>query len=347
MATQRRYRAYRAAGALALGLAATAGTPGASTAADIPAGGPPAPPISPAATLNRLHFGVRLVDVPVSEARNPRALRYIIDYLPAGTVIHRRIMIINDESRPAHLTVFPDAAHIGHGQFIGAPGHTRSELTSWITVDRPSLTIGPGRSAIVEVTIRVPHGATRGEHYGVIWAQQAVPAQGRPGVSIGVIARVGIRIYLAIGHGGAPPTRFSVTSVTASRSARGALSLVTRVRNTGGRAVDLAGRLWLTGPGGVTTGPFSERPVLTLAPGQTGNVIFAPPRGLPVVGPWHARVALASGLTQVTAHATVVFEGAGTGDPLLGPAQLLWGGTGIVLVAIASALLRSRRRARA
>ena len=55
-------------------------------------------------------FGVRLVDVPVSEADNPRALRYIIDYLPTGTIIHRRILIENQETRPARFTVYPDAA---------------------------------------------------------------------------------------------------------------------------------------------------------------------------------------------------------------------------------------------
>jgi hypothetical protein len=48
-------------------------------------------------------FGVRLVDVPVSEANDPRALRYIIDYLPVGTIIHRRILIMNGEARSARL----------------------------------------------------------------------------------------------------------------------------------------------------------------------------------------------------------------------------------------------------
>ncbi|HEY4991304.1 MAG TPA: hypothetical protein VII33_04395, partial [Nakamurella sp.] len=46
-------------------------------------------------------FGVRLVDVPVSEAHNPRGLRYIIDFLRPGTVIHRRIFIANEESHSA------------------------------------------------------------------------------------------------------------------------------------------------------------------------------------------------------------------------------------------------------
>src|SRR5580698_11071734 len=110
-------------------LAAAAGTlvPAAAVAATSPAARP---------ALQR--FGVRLVDVPVSEAHNPRGLRYIIDYLPAGAVIHRRIAILNEESTKSHFTVYPDAAQITHGKFIGDAGHTRSELTTWIKIAHPS-----------------------------------------------------------------------------------------------------------------------------------------------------------------------------------------------------------------
>ena len=52
-------------------------------------------------------FGVQLADVPAAEVANPRALRYIIDYLPTGTVIHRRILIINDETRHRALHRVP------------------------------------------------------------------------------------------------------------------------------------------------------------------------------------------------------------------------------------------------
>ena len=61
------------------------------------------------------NFGVRLVDVPVAEADDPRAYRYIVDYLPTGTVIHRRMLILNDESRTARFSVYADAAHIAGG----------------------------------------------------------------------------------------------------------------------------------------------------------------------------------------------------------------------------------------
>ena len=69
---------------------------------------------------------------PSQRQDNPRALAYIIDYLPTGTVIHRRILVVNEEPRTARFSVYPDAAYISGGQFTGYPGATRSELTTWI-----------------------------------------------------------------------------------------------------------------------------------------------------------------------------------------------------------------------
>jgi len=290
-------------------------------------------PIGPAPQ----RFGVRLVDVPVSAADNPRALRYIIDYLPTGTVIHRRILIMNQEARIAHFTVYPDAASISNGSFTGDSGATRSELTGWISVQYQTLTLRPHASAMDMITIRVPPGATRGEHYGLIWVQQAAYARASSGFGVSEIARVGIRIYLAVGQGGAPPTSFAVTSITGHRSARGWPTMVVHVDNTGGRAVDLSGTARLSGgPGDTNAGPFAEQRIITLAPGQSGNVVFAPPRSLPN-GPWRAKVTLVSGLTTATATATVVFSVASQA----GLSMVSWLGMalGVLAVAIAVALI--------
>ena len=301
-------------------------------------------PIGPAPQ----RFGVRLVDVPVSAADNPRALRYIIDYLPTGTVIHRRILIMNQEARIAHFTVYPDAASISNGSFTGDSGATRSELTGWISVQYQTLTLRPHASAMDMITIRVPPGATRGEHYGLIWVQQAAYARASSGFGVSEIARVGIRIYLAVGQGGAPPTSFAVTSITGHRSARGWPTMVVHVDNTGGRAVDLSGTARLSGgPGDIEAGPLTEQGVITLAPGQSGNVTFAPPRSLPD-GTWQAKVTLVSGLTTAAATATVVFSVASQA----GLSMVSWLGIilGVLAVAIAVAVIlahSARQRGRA
>ncbi len=292
-------------------------------------------------------FGVRLVDVPVSEEHNPRGLRYIIDFLHPGVVIHRRILIVNQEKRTAHFTVYPGAARIKHGYFAGDADHTPSELTSWVTIKHPKVSLGAGASVMDLVTIKVPRIATRGEHYGVVWVQQVGHARAANGFAVKEISRVGTRIYLAVGKGGAPPTRFVITSVLGHRTPKGRLFLTVVVRNTGGRAVDLTGTLRLAdGPGGTTAGPFPVRQVITLAPGQSHSVTFVPPRNLPI-GPWQANVTLVSGITRQRAQATITFSNKPMTAAWLRPAAVIGGAIGLVALfgaglAVAARVRRTR-----
>jgi hypothetical protein len=290
---------------LTLALAAGAVFPAASVrAATLPAG------TSPAGS-----FGVRLYDVPVSDAHNPRGLRYIIDFLHPGSVIHRRILVQNNEARIVRFAVYADAAKITKGTFVGDAGATRSELTTWIRVQHPVLRLRPGQSALDMITIRVPRKATRGEHYGVIWVQQSAMRRSANGAMIREVARVGVRIYLDVGHGGAPPTRFRITSVTGRTLNSGQPVLVTHVANIGGLAVDLTGTATLSsGPGGAKVSAVAERQVLTLAPGQSGNLMFPEHRGVPT-GPWQARVKLVSGFSTAIAGSVIDFARPGSGLP--------------------------------
>jgi hypothetical protein len=291
-------------------------------------------------------FGVRLVDVPVSQAGNPRAYRYIIDCLPAGTVIHRRILIINDEPQAARFSVYPGAAHIAGGLFAGDAGATRSELTTWISVEHQALTLAPGASALDMVTVRVPRGATRGEHYGVIWVQQAA-RPGLTGFSLTEISRVGVRVYLTVGRGGIPPASFAIDSITGRRLPGGQPVITAHVTNTGGRAIDLTGSARLaSGPGDTSSGPFPALQMVTLAPGQSWNVAFATPRGLPG-GSWRATVTLASGLTTATGTAAVQFAPAVAAPAGQAPMRRIWLALGVLALVLVLAMRRYARQHRA
>ena len=254
-------------------------------------------------------FGTRLVQVPVSEAHDQRALEYIIDDLTPGTVISRQILIANNEHQVSHFTVYPGAARIQNGSFTGEAGQTPNELTTWISVQHGKVTVGPEQSVKDLVTIRVPRIATRGEHYGVIWVQQVSVARTSSGMAVKEVNRVGIRIYLAIGQGGALPTKFAIGAIAGHRSPSGKAVLTASVRNTGGRAVDLSGTARLTnGPGGTSAGPFKSQKVVTIAPGQSGTMTFVGGKQLPS-GPWQATVTMISGITKVSASATIDFSG--------------------------------------
>ncbi len=302
-------------------------------------------PAASAATQARLaatpgaqdRFGVRLVDVPVSEAGNPRAYRYIVAYLPTETVIHRRILIVNDESRSARFSVYPDAAHIAGGLFAGDNGATRNELTTWISVQHRTVTLAPGASATDMVTVKVPRGATRGEHYGVIWVQQTARPGKHGGFGLTEVSRVGVRVYLTVGRGGAPPTRFDIDSITGCRRPSGQPVITAHVTNVGGRAIDLNGSVRLAGgPGNTSSVPFLAQKTVTLAPGQSWNVTFALPTRLPD-GPWRATVRLASGLTTAVGTATVRFVPVVTAQAGQTPMKWVWlalGGFALVLVLV-------------
>jgi hypothetical protein len=157
------------------------------------------------------------------------------------------------------------------------------------------------------------------------------------------VARVGIRVYLAVGQGGLPPTSFTITSVSGQLPAHGTPLFIVHVRNTGGRAVDLTGRLRLTGgPGGSSAGPFPVARLVTLAPGQSGNVVFALPARLPA-GPWSARVTLVSGLTTATAQARVLFGArAIAAASWVNPVTLAWGGGMLLGLLVIGAVVTAR-----
>jgi hypothetical protein len=267
-------------------------------------------------------------------------MRYVIDYLPTGTVVHRRILILNEERETARLSVYPDAAHIAAGLFAGDRAATRSALTDWISVQHPVVTLAPGASVMDMVTITVPKGATRGEHYGVVWVQQAAKTSRGSGFGLTEVSRVGVRVYLAVGQGGSPPTSFDITSITARVSASGQPFIVAHVNNTGGRAVDLNGTVSLAGgPGNTSSGPFRAQQIVTLAPGQSWNMTFAVPRSLPA-GSWQATVSLVSGMTRATGTADIRFATAVTQQAGLSAAQWVWLVFGAFVLVVAAVMGR-------
>jgi len=259
--------------------------------------------------------GIRLVDVPVATAADPRARAYIIDHVAPGTVIERRVEVSNGTDDTARVSMYPAAAEIRGDTFTGVDGHTQNELSSWISLNPRAPVLDPQERTMVDVTITVPRRASRGERYGVVWAQ--VTNSSHDGGGVSTVDRVGIRIYLSIGAGGNPPSGFTITSLTAERDPDGTPLVHATVRNTGERALDLDARLTLTnGPGGISAGPFLSRQSTTLGLDQTAPVTMPLNKALPR-GPWRARITVTSGLDERTEQATVTFPvAAGAATPV-------------------------------
>jgi hypothetical protein len=249
-------------------------------------------------------IGVRLLDVPAASPDGSRARSYIVDQVAPGATVRRRIEITNTTSSTADISIYPAAADL-RGTFRFASGHSRNELSSWTSVSQFGLRLAPGARAVETVTIEVPKQASAGERYAVVWAEVSAPAPVAGGVTL--VNRVGIRMYVSIGPGGAPTSTFAINALTAERSASGEPLVVATIHNSGQRTIDIAGRLTLDqGPGGLQAGPFPVKLASALGPGDSATVAVQLDEKLPR-GPWRAHLRLRSGLIQRVAVGTITF----------------------------------------
>ncbi|MEU6216286.1 peptidase [Streptomyces sp. NPDC047022] len=317
---------------------------------------PPSATASPRAaegTGGSNSFSVRLVDIPASLVNDTRAHFYVIDDLRPGTTIRRRVEVANTSSGPVRVTMYPGAAEIRNGSFIGAPlGSRRSELTSWTSLSSNRLVLSAHSKARTTVTIHVPGDAAPGERYGVIWAQMS--SGNGPGVTL--VNRAGIRVYLSVEGHNPPPTRFSVSTMTGERDRTGRAIVRAQVHNTGGRALDLKGTLNLSKvKGSVSAGPYAVQLGTTLAPGES-EPVTVPVTDQLANGPWNARLHLESGMYDGTYSARVTFpahsgygpSGRAHTDAGSSDSVLYGGAAGAVLASIAFpvAVMSWRRRRR-
>ena len=259
-------------------------------------------------------IGIQLLDAPVDQRLDPRALIYIVDHLLPGAAIQRQVRVVNKSPQPQHIEIYPAAATISAQTFRFGAGHTPNELTSWISIDHPQVDLQPYRDTRVAVTIRVPRTASTGERYAMIWA--SVTSSPNPATGITQINRVGIRVYLDIGPGGEPPSDFAIGQLIPGRDPNGNPSLSIQVRNTGERALDMTGSVTLSeGPAGSRAGPFEVVHGTTLAPSEAGTVAVTFPDDLPN-GPWKIEVTLTSGLVTHTGTGRITFPNTGSaGQP--------------------------------
>jgi len=287
-------------------------------------------------------LGLRLLDVPTAAQLDPRARLYIIDHVAPGSTIMRRIQVSNATASTIRVRLYPAAASIAGGAFVGAAGHSRNEVSTWTTIRPGAAIIAPDDRRTARVTIDVPSNAAPGERYGVVWAETRTSPSAGSGIA--QVSRVGIRIYLSVGPGGPPAANFAIEALAGTRDRSGRPGVVARVHNTGGRALDMNGTLALTdGPGGLSAGPYPARLGVTLAIGDTEPVAITLDKRLPR-GPWDARVKLRSGLLNRTAHATLTFPGTSETSP--GSAPVPWIPLAVVVLSLAmgGAIVRQRKR---
>ena len=294
-------------------------------------------------------IGLRLVDAPSTSSGDPRARLYIVDHLAPGAVIRRRVEVTNTTSSRIPIVLYPAAATIVKGSFVGADARTPNDVSTWTSVVPGASEIPAGGRLMATVTVTVPPDASAGERYGVVWAEARAGPAGGGGVTR--VSRVGVRMYVSVGPGGPPAADFVIDSLTAGRLSDGRPQVRASVHNTGGRALDMSGALQLSaGPGGLSAGPFPAQLGTTLAIGDKQIVTIDLDKQLPR-GPWEAEITLRSGLLERGAKATLTFPRAGQAAPVkTAPARPAWlfplamALVAMVLLGLAAFVVMRRRR---
>jgi hypothetical protein len=249
--------------------------------------------------------GIRLVAAADTAPNDPLANTYVVDRLAPGTTLIRNVEVDNDTKDVVDVSVYPAAAAVVQGSFAFAPGHSGNELSGWSSVRHSELRLGPGGGAFDTMTIKVPDDASPGQRYGVLWAE--VSARPATGGGVTLVNRVGVRMYISVGPGGAPTSNFAIGSLSARRSTTGRSLVVSTVHNSGHSTLDLDGTLMLShGPDGLRAGPVAATLGAVLSPGASEPVTVELTSGLPR-GPWQVDLSLASGSLQRSAKATITF----------------------------------------
>jgi hypothetical protein len=291
------------------------------------------------------NLSIRLTEAPSERRDDPRARIYIVDHTAPGSTITRHVEVTNDSPVSRRVSIYPGPSRIVDGAWSPQERGSTSDLTSWTSVGRAGVRLGPHASVTVPVTIRVPRDATQGERYGVVWAQTASTEPGQ----VRLVSRVGIRVYLSVGPGGEPATDFRIDGLTGVRAPDGGLQVLADVTNTGGRALDLEGDLRLTdGPNSLSAGPFPATRGTTLGSGDRGRVRVDLDETLPL-GPWHAALRLRSGEEVRRAEADLTFpeQGIGLRVPVEAGLGAWWPwAAGVALAALLLALAGRYRRRR-
>lgn len=256
-------------------------------------------------------IGIRLIEAPVVRRKDPRARVAVVDYLPPGATIKRRFAVSNTTDKRQHVELYAAAADIVKDVFDFADDRAQNELSKWITVTPDSVDLPPRSTTTSRFTIAVPKTAWKGERYAVIWAQVAAPPDAHH--NLGMVRRVGIRVYLGVGPGGEPPSDLRVDKLTPERLPDGRPRVTVQIHNTGGRALDIAGLLALShGPGGPRAGTYASDTTVALKPDETGQEVFTLDKRLPN-GPWDVDLDVTSGAVKRHVSTKVTFPAKGVG----------------------------------
>lgn len=187
-------------------------------------------------------------------AGDPRILtsppRILASIAPGGASTASLVVVNQARSsesvlvRVADLAPDPDGASFG---VVTDVGDAPRGAGAWISVQNPTLTLGPGEQRTVPITIRVPEDADAGGHYGAVVVETA-PAEG-PDDPVRVRVRLVTHVNVLVP--GNVRYDASIGDLRVDRVANGRLRVRATFENDGNiQTTPQRARIVVSGPGG-------------------------------------------------------------------------------------------------
>lgn len=262
------------------------------------------------------------------------ARQYLVYDVPAGGTLNDSVTVTNHTDVPQNFLIYgADGYTTDHDGGFGLKKSDEEQVAvgSWITTGTGELSLLPGASVKVPITIEVPEGTAPGDHSGAVVAlNTAVQPGGGDGLNIGIQRAVATRVYLRVQ--GAMTPGLEVQDVRLDTS--GEVPTVRYVlANTGNTRLDPTSLVSLTGVFGRSLQALPPADVGTLLPGETSEYAQELD-GLPLLDYVTAKVAVTT--PEVTAS--------GQTSVLLIPWRLIVAVIVILLAIIGYLYYRRRRR---
>ncbi len=194
-----------------------------------------------------------------------------------GTVIEDAVTIFNLGNEILTFRLYAtDAVNGPEGRFSLLPaGDPVVDVGSWVEIAQELVTVAPGRSATVPITITIPDGAAPGDHSGGVLASNEAFTTNADGAAVIVERRTGTRLLLRVNG----PLRselsvqdLSVDYDTSINPFGGSAQVDFVIENRGNVRLDATADVTVAGPLGIgrSSAPPLEFP--DLLPGQSVTV---------------------------------------------------------------------------
>ncbi|WP_213453214.1 WxL protein peptidoglycan domain-containing protein [Rhizomonospora bruguierae] len=242
----------------------------------------PSPTVAPGATGGAARWAVQ-----PSGPKGPTGRNYFIYDLAPGSTITDQVGVTNLSDRPLTFAVYgTDAYTTTDGAFALLPSdQPATDVGTWISVDRQSWTVPPGKRQDIPFRLSVPPNATPGDHAGGVIAGIAQVGVTADGQQVRLDQRVAARVYLRVA--GEIHPAVTVESVRVgydtpiNPAGRADMTVTYRIRNSGNVRIGGTGAVIVNGPVGWTLSRTTPIDLPELLPGAaftvTERVVGVPP----------------------------------------------------------------------